>query len=333
MERGGGNMYLSNMTRGDPIPIYALYGERAPLDEEPDALHWESISARSRPLDGRIAPHRHAGLDQFFWLERGGALARVDDRAMRLAPGHALFVPAPCVHGFVFDAGSEGHVLTAPPETTRGAAPESLDADALTGPRALIPPAEAAAELSALFALLAAEHAARRPDRREALGHLARLVRIWFARQAAAAAPAAQADPAGAALLRRFLALVEARCDAPPAVSACARELGVSPTHLSRVCRALTGRSAQALIHARVALEAKRRLAYTSMSVARIGWSLGFADPAYFSRFFARLTGRPPSRWRAEFAAAPRPEGAARTEGAAAGRFRDGSSRRPRPDT
>ncbi len=49
---------------------------------------------------------------------------------------------------------------------------------------------------------------------------------------------------------------------------------------------------------ARTALEAKRRLAWTAMGVAEIGWSLGFSDPAYFSRFFARETGLSPSAFR-----------------------------------
>lgn len=110
-----------------------------------------------------------------------------------------------------------------------------------------------------------------------------------------AAGPAA--DPR-AELVRRYLALVEARHAERPAVADLARALGVSPAHLGRACRAAAGRSAQALLHARTVLEAKRRLAWTAMGVAEIGWSLGFSDPAYFSRFFARETGLSPTAFR-----------------------------------
>jgi AraC family transcriptional activator of pobA len=34
------------------------------------------------------------------------------------------------------------------------------------------------------------------------------------------------------------------------------------------------------------------------MSVKQIGLGLGFADPAYFTRFFQRETGQSPTAWR-----------------------------------
>ena len=46
--------------------------------------------------------------------------------------------------------------------------------------------------------------------------------------------------------------------------------------------------------------EARRDLVYTSMSISRISFRLGFADPAYFSRFFARRAGVSPSDYRAK---------------------------------
>ena len=48
-----------------------------------------------------------------------------------------------------------------------------------------------------------------------------------------------------------------------------------------------------------VVIEAKRNLLYTGMTVAEIAWSVGFADPAYFNRFFSRRTGGSPGAFRA----------------------------------
>jgi len=78
-----------------------------------------------------------------------------------------------------------------------------------------------------------------------------------------------------------------------------ARALAVTPTHLSRVVRLATGAPASRLIEARVMREARRLLAYTNLQVATIAYSLGFADPAYFSRAFARAEGLPPRAFRA----------------------------------
>jgi transcriptional regulator GlxA family with amidase domain len=63
----------------------------------------------------------------------------------------------------------------------------------------------------------------------------------------------------------------------------------------------VAGRPASALLHARLVLEAKRLLVYTPMRVAEVSWTLGFADPAYFTRFFTQKTGLPPSKFRAAF--------------------------------
>jgi AraC family transcriptional activator of pobA len=98
--------------------------------------------------------------------------------------------------------------------------------------------------------------------------------------------------------LERYRELVDASYRAQPSLSALARQLGITPTQLNRVCRQLTGRPALALLHARVLLEAQRDLAYTTLSVKQIALGLGFGDAGYFTRFFQRLSGRTPTQWR-----------------------------------
>jgi len=39
-------------------------------------------------------------------------------------------------------------------------------------------------------------------------------------------------------------------------------------------------------------------LRYTNLSVAEIGYAIGFSDPAYFSRFFTRHAGCSPRAYR-----------------------------------
>jgi AraC-like DNA-binding protein len=45
-------------------------------------------------------------------------------------------------------------------------------------------------------------------------------------------------------------------------------------------------------------LEAKRRLVFTRGSVEELAFDLGFKDPAYFSRFFKKLTDQTPAVYR-----------------------------------
>lgn len=68
---------------------------------------------------------------------------------------------------------------------------------------------------------------------------------------------------------------------------------------MSRSCRQISGESALDLLHGRLMLEARRLLAYTALPVSEIAVQLGYEDPAYFSKFFARSVGDTPSAYRA----------------------------------
>jgi AraC family transcriptional activator of pobA len=52
------------------------------------------------------------------------------------------------------------------------------------------------------------------------------------------------------------------------------------------------------LVHDRLLLEARRYLRHTGASSRQISERLGFADPAYFARFFKARTGQTASAWR-----------------------------------
>jgi AraC family transcriptional regulator, transcriptional activator of pobA len=59
-----------------------------------------------------------------------------------------------------------------------------------------------------------------------------------------------------------------------------------------------SGCQAGEMIRQRLLLEAQRLLAYTEMAVSEIAYAINFQDPAYFSRFFRRLTGQSPGEFR-----------------------------------
>ncbi|CAM5423102.1 AraC family transcriptional regulator [Streptomyces tanashiensis] len=83
-----------------------------------------------------------------------------------------------------------------------------------------------------------------------------------------------------------------------PSVRECAERLGVTPGHLTESVRAATGRTPAALLREARTREAQRLLVSTELSIRQIAARVGFADPAYFCRFFRRETGRSPGDFR-----------------------------------
>jgi AraC-like DNA-binding protein len=77
-----------------------------------------------------------------------------------------------------------------------------------------------------------------------------------------------------------------------------ARELGVTPGHLTTVVRQRTGRTVQDWIIERRMAEARSLLSETELPVAEIARRVGMSDPGYFSRQFRRIHGISPRDWR-----------------------------------
>ncbi|WP_372663407.1 helix-turn-helix transcriptional regulator [Amycolatopsis kentuckyensis] len=81
-------------------------------------------------------------------------------------------------------------------------------------------------------------------------------------------------------------------------VSAHAERIGVTPGHLTEAVKAATGRTAAQLLREARTREAQRFLLRTDLTVRQVASRVGFADPAYFCRFFRRETGLSPGDFR-----------------------------------
>lgn len=86
--------------------------------------------------------------------------------------------------------------------------------------------------------------------------------------------------------LEYFRQLVESHFRDQHRVEFYAKELNTSPRALTMQVSRAYGKPPRMLIQERFILEAKRYLAFSSLSIAEIGYELGFQDANYFSRFF-----------------------------------------------
>ena len=300
MTGSGQHLYDSNMPSPAGRPAahgpYSLFGEATQL---PDVMHCETIAARSVLHDWELQPHRHARLHQLLLLESGSGVAQLEGQTVALPQLSLVNVPPGDVHGFSFAPGTQGFVATLADEMRDELLAQAGDVHRALSRCAVLRADEA---LVATMRRIGAEFAGRGPARALVLRGLCTSLLGLAARAASEAAPRG-AQPPESNLLRRFEALLEGHYLKHWKVADYARALAVTPTHLSRVVRAATGRPASRLIDDRVLREARRNLAYTGMSVSTIAYTLGFADPAYFSRVFTRSLGLSPRAFRARLAA------------------------------
>lgn len=277
------------------IPVFKLYGDS--LDwPTPDLLHCESIPERSRLHDWEIRPHRHADLTQLLYVRRGWAEVEVEGVRTRIDEAAVQVVPPLCVHGFRFSEGVDGYVLTL-------ATPLLAQLEAASdGQQAALRSAglhRAGADrryLNTLFEAIEREYRNPAPARDLLLRSLVGVLAVWVGRQMLVRQ--AQRPGRGQQLLATFTRLVERDFCQHRSVEQYAAQLDITPAYLNTLARRFTGHTAQGVLHRRLLLEARRQLIYTAMTVSQISDALGFSEPAYFSRFFKRLTGQAPRDFR-----------------------------------
>lgn len=99
-------------------------------------------------------------------------------------------------------------------------------------------------------------------------------------------------------VVRKFNVLVDTHYKTKRKVSDYADMLYKSPKTLSNLFAIYNQKSPQQIILDRLALEAKRLINFTDKQNQEIAYELGFNDPAHFSRFFKKMIGQSPTKYR-----------------------------------
>lgn len=272
------------------IPVYALSGE-ADGPWAAGFVHIETIAERSSLHGWEIAPHRHHHSLQLLIVQEGVVDILLDGARRQLAgPCHAA-IPAGRLHGFRFEPGTHGHVLTFPLEFAgRASGPE--DPLRRLFSQGAIGPIGTAAARRILW--LAEEMLALARDIPAPGALLPALAESLVRSLPDLSGPAGQRRDDDDRLAR-FRLLIETHLRESRPVSFYAEALGVTERTLTRLCNRRLGLTPLELINRRRAMEAQRLLRFTNATVTQAATELGFPDPSYFSRFYQRMTGRRPN--------------------------------------
>lgn len=204
--------------------------------------------------------------------------------------GNAVFIPAGVMHGFEVGPNVMGSALFFGRDCTLAlpAQPQHLR----------LREASAQNELSMIIDMIQREIDSTSAANDRAAQYCAGLLSVWLERQVLRAAPEALRPDAAQRLVERYADVIERQFRTGAGVADLAAELGVTATHLTRCCRAASGRTAIELLQDRRLYEARQLLSDTAMPVGQIGAALGFTSAAYFTRAFQNQTGVSPSAFR-----------------------------------
>jgi AraC-like DNA-binding protein len=102
----------------------------------------------------------------------------------------------------------------------------------------------------------------------------------------------------GEPVLAEVFAVIERRHAESLSLRDVAREVGMTPGHLTTIVRRRTGRTVQEWIIDRRMAQSRRLLADTDLPIQEVARRVGISDPGYFSRLFRRTHGISPRSWR-----------------------------------
>ena len=224
-----------------------------------------------------------------FWITRGQGRVLLDGAQKGFGPHTVLHIPAR--HLFALELGRQciGQVLRVP-ETVPCALPET--------PCALrIADMQDQGQINALFDAALREQQRGDDHSDRGLRSYADLIGITLRRQMERSGQYVDKG-AGNRLSRAF-------CQRLVTLEACQQNMGehasaldVTPTHLTRVCKAETGKTAATLLTERQLHAARKFLSASNRPMRDIAQDLGFGSPAYFTRFISQHTGATPSQLR-----------------------------------
>jgi len=227
----------------------------------------------------------------------------LDEQKHELSGALAITIPPGVVHGFRFHPDTIGAVLTlaAPLLAAAGGGQTRRYFDVLTHEARVIEfPAGGVLfdQLRNCLNLITAEFQQSETGYEQMLEWQVRMVLMTLRRQFDNGRFLAAVNKPGRNLLTDFRILLEKKYRNQWRVQQYAAALHTSVSSLNRRCNDWLGITAKSVIQNRVLIEAKRKLIYTQYPVDHIAYTLGFKDPAYFSRVFKKSEGIPPVEYR-----------------------------------
>lgn len=286
------------------VPEYEIYGHSCQKSAT-DFLHIESLRDTQKKHDRTIRPHRHLDLTQFLFVERGAGKIQLGDNENAVTAPSIIIIPANEIHAFSMERDIDGYQIAIADSFLRDFALKVREPSIDLGWNSpmiitLNQTQYANMGIDRLINDLIVEFTEQREARSVAIYAYLNLILTSVIRSARISQTMNKKTPENKNLgiLHQFRHLCDERFRKSKTVSEYCIDLNVTERTLRRITQQYLGIPPLQVIHDRLLLEAQRNLIYSTASISSIAESLGFDDPAYFTRFFKRHMQQTPNQFR-----------------------------------
>lgn len=259
------------------------------LDDSEQRVFVGSLSGKLRPNQPELRLDSCNGMNKFVWLSKGNGRVMINCVTKSVGPHTLIYVPENTPHRMELSNGTFGTVVAC----------ESIINAALPEEPFLLPILNLMdqKQIATRFDRLLAESNVKGVGQNTAAECLVGLLSVQAARMAVKA-QSGQKQTAAQRLMKTFAEILERDYRTGRTLTDYATEMGVTPTHLTRVSRQMNAKSASRIIQERVLSEARNLLVDTNHKILEISDQLGFSSPAYFTRLFSMKLGQTPKEFR-----------------------------------
>ncbi len=277
-----------------------LYGDRSARPEK-DYVFCERLETRSPKFGWDIKPHIHPDILQVFFIEEGAFVLVDAENKIEMSAPCLIFIPSSALHGFVFNSGVKGQILTIAESYFDSLLPElnilpsrADEVIRVTSFSKSCPAERISLLLKSINQELEHEETGKQLMMQISLQQL--FVLIYRLAGPGKKNREEVMEPS-ARHFRKFEYLIR-KNGGSTTLRSLASEMAVTPVHLNRICKLISGKTASQVIQEYLLGQAKKYLIYTSYSVSEIAYVLNYEYPNYFARFFRKHTGLSPTEFR-----------------------------------
>ncbi len=259
----------------------------------------ELIATRSQSFDWNIKPHIHTHLFQVFIVKKGSLTLLDGTKTHKLEAPCILLIPPTLLHGLVYSPNIEGSILTLSESIIGDIFKTSNPIWKTFEKIRILTHFDEDSSFEKLLKVLKTIEDELFHDNAERFLMLRSYITQFFIclHRLTKQEEAVHSDSMMITHFRKFQQNIK-HSEYPKNIPAFAEELNITPVHLNRICKAVSGKSAIELVHQNLIGEAQKYLIHTSYSISEISFLLKFEYPNYFAKLFKKYVGMSPNEYR-----------------------------------